>query len=583
MSFKPVAWPEPDPVVAAAVRRIFRRKDLPLAVAVRDEFGELFSDALFAEAFGARGRPAWSPGRLALVTVLQKAENLTDRGAEHAVATRLDWRYALGLGLDEDGFDASVLSEFRARVVEHHLEERVLDVLLTALAERGLVKAGGRQRTDSAHVVAAVRDLNRLELCGEAVRAAAEALAAAVPVWLAGVIEVEQWSQRYEHRVDSWRLPTSKTRREVLAEQYGRDAFTLLGAVFDGPGPVWLAELPAVQALRVICLQNYTRTVEASGREVVKRREAAPDGDGLPPAHLRLGSPYDLDARWSGKRIGATEQDMFWWWGYKVHISETCDDPAPEAGDGRHGPPPEALHVITNVATTHAGVIDNTMTGPIHDQLAGRGLTPSRHYLDAGYPSAEHLVTAQRDHGITIVAPMPGDVSRQGRAAAGYARTDFRIDYDTRTATCPQGATSTGWTECVQKGTDKIVVTFARSDCRPCPARTDCTRSATGRRQITVGTRAVFTAQTAARAAETDADWQHDYKRRAGIEGTINQIGDITAIRKARYRGLPKTHADHVSAATAINLIRWHAWNNGHLQGRTRTSHLTRLQTTLTT
>lgn len=229
MSFKAVAWPEPDPVVASAVRRIFRRKDLPLAVAVRDEFGELFSDALFAEAFERRGRPAWSPGRLALVTVLQKTENLTDRAAEHAVATRLDWRYALGLGLDEDGFDASVLSEFRTRVVEHHLEERVLDALLAALAERGLVAAGGKQRTDSAHVICAVRDLNRLELCGEAVRAAAEALAAAAPGWLAEQVDVADWSVRYERRVDSWLLPTSKTKRDALALAYGQGRVGVAG------------------------------------------------------------------------------------------------------------------------------------------------------------------------------------------------------------------------------------------------------------------------------------------------------------------------------------------------------------------
>ncbi|WP_370385233.1 IS1182 family transposase [Catenulispora sp. GAS73] len=585
MSLKAVAWPEPDPVVASAVRRIFRCKDLPLAVAVRDEFGELFSDALFAEAFLARGRPAWSPGRLALVTVLQKAENLTDRAAEHAVATRLDWRYALGLGLDEDGFDASVLSEFRTRVVEHHLEEQVLAALLAALAERGLVEAGGRQRTDSTHVIAAVRDLNRLELAGEAVRAAAEALAAATPGWLAAQVDIADWTLRYGHRVDSWRLPASKTKRDALALSYGRDGFALVAAVFDGPGPHWLRELPAVQALRVIMLQNYTRTADATGREVVKRREASPEGEGLPPAHLRLGSPYDTDARWGGKKVG--DEDVFWW-GYKVHVSETCDDPGSGPGPGGQdggndqvSPPAQALHVITNVVTTHGGVVDNTMTGPIHNDLAGKGLTPARHYVDAGYPSAEHLVTAQREHGITIVAPIRIDSSAQARAAAGFARADFGIDFDTRTATCPAGQVSATWTDCVQKGTDKIVITFAAADCRPCPSRTDCTSSKRGYRQITIGTREAFTAQTAARATQTDTDWKQDYKRRAGIEGTINQIGDVTGIRRARYRGLPKTHADHITAACAINLIRWHAWTNNHLQGRTRTSHLTRLQAAL--
>ncbi|WAZ26676.1 transposase [Streptomyces cinnabarinus] len=121
---------------------------------VRDELGEQFSDAEFAQAFGVRGRRGWSPGQLALVTVLQFAENLTDRAAAHRVRFGMDVKYALGMELDDPGFDASVLSEFRARLVEHGLEERALDLLLTTLKDKGLVKAGGRQRTDSTRVLA---------------------------------------------------------------------------------------------------------------------------------------------------------------------------------------------------------------------------------------------------------------------------------------------------------------------------------------------------------------------------------------------------------------------------------------------
>jgi transposase len=127
---------------------------VPVRVRVRDELGEAF-----AGAFGREGRPGWSPGRLALITVLQRVGNLTDRQAAEAVATDLTWKYALGLSLDDPGFDASVLSEFRSRVIAHELEEKPLDLLLAALQERGLLAAGGKQRTDSTHVVSAVRDV----------------------------------------------------------------------------------------------------------------------------------------------------------------------------------------------------------------------------------------------------------------------------------------------------------------------------------------------------------------------------------------------------------------------------------------
>ncbi|HEX6450385.1 MAG TPA: transposase [Trebonia sp.] len=168
-----VPLPDPDPAVAAAVRAMFAgKKKAPLAVTVRDMLGEWMRDELFAAAFGARGRPGVPPAMLAMVTVLQSAEDLTDREAAGAVATRLDWKYALGLPLDDPGFDHTVLSEFRTRVTEHGLEEAALDALLARLTACGLLKARGKQRTDSTHVIAAVRALHTIELAGESVRAA---------------------------------------------------------------------------------------------------------------------------------------------------------------------------------------------------------------------------------------------------------------------------------------------------------------------------------------------------------------------------------------------------------------------------
>lgn len=167
-----------------------------MAMRVRDVLGPIFTDAEFSSLFSSRGRPALSPGLLALVSVLQFAEGLTDRQAAHAVRTRIDWKYALGLSLADRGFDYSVLSEFRARLVAGGLEQRVLDAVLDASAQAGLLKPGGRQRTDATHVLAVVRDLNRLQFVTETLRAALNALAAAAPDWLAGNLQVE-WFDRY--------------------------------------------------------------------------------------------------------------------------------------------------------------------------------------------------------------------------------------------------------------------------------------------------------------------------------------------------------------------------------------------------
>jgi hypothetical protein len=174
-----------------------------------------------------------------LVTVLQRAENLADRQAAEAVRTRIDWQYLLGLPLDDPGFDHTVLAEFRARVAGGGLEQVALDALLARLAAEGLVKAGGKQRTDSTHVVAAVAALNRLQLAGEAVRAALEALMAAHPDWVAQRVCVPDFARRYGKPVTSWRPPVSQSGQDELAIAYARDGYALLEAVYDSAAPGW--------------------------------------------------------------------------------------------------------------------------------------------------------------------------------------------------------------------------------------------------------------------------------------------------------------------------------------------------------
>src|SRR2546425_953309 len=216
MSMQPQPWPEVPAQTVRVARKAFRRATL--AMRARDELGAWYEDAAFAGVYGVRGRPGISPAQLAMVTVLQFTENLTDRQAADAVRGRLDWKYCLGLGLEDEGFDFSVLSEFRTRLTAGDLEPTILDLLLGRLTELGLVRAGGRQRTDSTHVLGRIRSLNRLELAGETVRAALEALASAAPDWLSGVIDAS-WQQVYGQRIDGMRLPASESARRGLAVQ----------------------------------------------------------------------------------------------------------------------------------------------------------------------------------------------------------------------------------------------------------------------------------------------------------------------------------------------------------------------------
>src|SRR5947199_7866501 len=194
---------------------------------MRDELGTLYEDQDFADLFPSRGQPAEAPWRLALVMVMQYAEGLTDRQAADAVRTRIDWKYALSLEITDPGFDFSVLSEFRGRLLTHQAERRLFDTMLSQFRERGWVKERGKQRTDSTHVLAAIRAVNRLECVGETMRHALNVLAEIAPDWLIEHMQPE-WAKRYQSRFSDFRLPKEEQARKALAEQIGADGRDLL-------------------------------------------------------------------------------------------------------------------------------------------------------------------------------------------------------------------------------------------------------------------------------------------------------------------------------------------------------------------
>jgi transposase len=561
MSMRPMPWPEVPEHTRAVARAAFPSGSLPMRL--RDELGPVFADEDFLGLFATRGRPGISPAVLMLVTILQFAEHLTDRQAVQAVAGRIDWKYALGLDLGDPGFDNSVLSEFRARLVEHELSRLCFDKILDRCRELGLVKPGGKQRTDSTHVLAAVRDLTHAELAGEAVRALAETLAAVAPDFLAETVDLTVWAKRYGPRACDWNWPRAKAERDALADQFGRDGRDLLTAIFAQRSRPWLRELPQVALLCTVLRHNYLIETGKNGSEVMRRRTEA---DGVPPAPVRLASPHDPDARWAAKG-----KDVFWL-GYKLHLTETCEDP------DETGRP----NLVTNVLTTPGTTPDNSATVPIHQDLAEHGLAPAEHYLDSGYPSMPNLVAARREHGITMITPLLADSSRQARTGNGYSRDDFTIDYDTRTATCPQGQTSAHWNPQVRDGVEKIHIAFPQRACWTCDAQPACTSSKARQRRITVYPHEIHELQLATRAAQGSKEWRRLYRRRAGIEGTMNQAANSIGLRKARYRGRKKVELEHYLGATAINITRLDAYFTHQPLDHTHTSRLIRLHAATT-
>jgi transposase len=209
MSLRPQPGYEIPDETQRVARAAFPKGTLCLRIA--DAVGALYDDTQFAGLFPLRGQPAEAPARLALATVLQFVEGLSNRRAADAVRGRIDWKYALGLELTDPGFDHTVLSEFRTRLVRGQAAQVLLDTLLERVRELGLLKRRGRQRTDSTHVLAAVRMLNRLERVGETLRATLNVLAVVAPEWVRRVAE-PQWFERYGSRVENYGLPRRKPR-----------------------------------------------------------------------------------------------------------------------------------------------------------------------------------------------------------------------------------------------------------------------------------------------------------------------------------------------------------------------------------
>lgn len=264
MSMQPSGPGEIPAETVRVARAAFRKGSL--AIRVRDELGFLFTDEEFADLFPVRGKPAWSPGRLALVLVLQFAEGLTDRQAAEAVRARVDFKYALGLKLDDPGFDFSVLSEFRDRLVAADAGRWLLDGILTAAREKNLLVAGGKARTDSTHVQSAARELNWLEMVSETLRSALNALAVAAPDWLRQVAEPD-WFRHYASRAEDSRFPKARTKRDEVGQRIGADGMRLLEAVTAPDAPSGLREVEQVEILRQMWVQHF----HLVGGEVVRR------------------------------------------------------------------------------------------------------------------------------------------------------------------------------------------------------------------------------------------------------------------------------------------------------------------------
>jgi IS5 family transposase len=480
---------------------------------------------------------------------MQYIENLSDRQAADAVRGRIDWKYALSLPLDDAGFNFSVLSEFRQRLIARGKEELLLERILEQLRSQGLLTGHQRQRTDSTHILAAIRPLNRLETLGETFRAALNSLALAAPDWLIKHLK-KAWFDRYGRRMENYRLPKLDSERESLGNQIGADGFALLKAIFAPNAPEWLRCLPAVEILRLVWLQQFYAPVDGKVQWRVPKD--------MPPSALAIHSPYDTEAHYSSKRSVN-------WVGYKAHVTESCDHNCP--------------HFITHVHTTLSTLTDEAVVEPIHQALSKKDLLPKEHLMDLGYVTAKLLVKSQIDYGIELIGPVRSDPSWQAHHHPKFASNQFQIDWNKQVAICPKGHRSQTWSQKVDESGQPIIdIRFPQSACRACPSLSRCTRAQTQPRGLTIRSQNEYLALSHRRAVQNTPEFLQIYRHRAGIEGTLSQGIRQSDLRQSRYIGLAKTHLQHILMAAALNLCRLDNWVNGIPLASTRYSRFLTLR-----
>ena len=514
---------------------------------MRDELEMLFKDEQYEELFSTRGQPGEAPWRLSLATIMQFMEDLPDREAADAVRGRIDWKYALGLDLNDAGFNYSVFSEFRTRLLNGGAEAKLFDILLEWCRKQGYLK-GKRQRTDSTNVIAAVASLHRIELVGQALYRVLDLLAQVAPDWLRQQAKPE-WYERYRQPITDYHLPKAQTEQQALIANIGEDGAYLLHQIYAESAPEYLRTIPAVEVLRRIWVQNYYQEGEA----ITWRKE-----DDIPPASIRIASPFDLEARFSAKR------DTIFWLGYKVHLTETCDAGTP--------------NLITHVETTLSTIQDNLVLEGIQTQLEQKGLLPDEHLVDAGYVSAENLVSSHQKFEVDLIGPVRADNSWQSREEGAFSLTQFHIDWEKKQVICPLGKVSSCWFPSKSRfDQPTIQVHFRPKDCLVCPSRSQCTRSKTSPRNLCIRPQEFHLAIQAARERQGTDEFWNIYAARSGVEGTIGLAADKLGMRRSRYCGLAKTHLQNLLTATAINMKRILNWLTETPRSRTRISHLTAL------
>ena len=502
-------------------RKLLKENDVYRLIG--DRLFEQLNEEEYADLYSAEGKPGISPIILAFISVFQFMEKLADRQAVNSLRMRLDWKYALHLPLDYEGFDFSVLSEFRDRLIKGQAEGRVFEKLVKQIQEMGLIKEHGKQRTDSIAMLTKVRRLCRVETVVETLRLAIVAIVETDREWSEEIIP-PSWEEKYGERFVRQRY--SEKDWKEYEENIGENGQWLLKRLEKGSAPAGLQDLPEVQVLKTVWAQQFREEGGKMAYTDLKKYDG----------HTQIQSPHDPEARYSRKR-------HFEWVGDKVQVSETDDEGYP--------------HIITDIVATSSNRTDYEELPSIQERLEKRECKPAEHYVDAGYMSGPNLSSSQKND-IDLIGPLANFVTPQDMLPNGITQSHFQIDAINNIVICPKGHTANN----PSPVNNSLSFRFPMKTCAACELRPRC---CTGKGGRTIGISAYYELTEAARARQKTEAFKKDYyQHRSGVEGTLSALVRGHGMRVSRYTGHKKRNLQSVFTGCAANMKRVASWLAGH-------------------
>ena len=473
-----------------------------------------FDDAQFADMYREGGRYPISPRMLACISILQYMQKVSDRQAVESTVMRRDWRIALGLTPDYDGFDPSVLCNFRKRLLAHGKAYELFQTVLQRVEALGLLKETRKVRVDATILLADVAVLSRCDMISEAMRIVLRELPYMRPK-IRRRADYKRLHERYGEEIWLGRSEGGEERLKALAV----DAKLILRLC--GPYPVTGRE-----TLERILEENFTFSDDD---------EPTPKPpDALPKDHIA--TPHEPDAE-----IGKQRDKI--WTGDKVHFVETT-----QSGDPGF---------ILDVIQTGPRVEDSTVLESALQRLKFVAPQVTTVLADSGYASAANSGLAGA-LGYDLISP-----PRVNNSKGVIPASEFELDFQRRVARCPEGHESSSWS--VGR---RLKIKFRRAICAACPRRSECTTSPSEPRTLTLSPHSQQLMADRKRAAQ--ADFGELYSQRAGIEATISHLVRDCGLRRSRYRSSPKRALHSLLSATALNvrrLLRCLASEDGPLKG----------------